>query len=71
MSRTLSHRGRVAALSRSRASDDPDLIAARRDLAADHLGELIARTLETAPPLTLEQRAKLSQLLLIGSSGAA
>lgn len=69
MSRTLlHHRGRVAALSRSRPADDPDLLAARRDLAAEHLAESIARAVATAPPFTLEQRARLSQLLLSGTA---
>lgn len=61
-------RARVASLSRSRPHDDPDLIAARRDLAAANLGEFIAKTLDTAPPLTDDQRRRLAGLFAGGAS---
>lgn len=57
------HRGRVAALSRSRKSDDPDLLAAQRDLRAALLEEHIQRVVDQAPPLTEEQRTRLAALL--------
>jgi hypothetical protein len=57
------YRGKTAGLTRSRTSDDPELVEARRDLAAERLAEYIARTLETAPPLTPEQRDRLALLL--------
>ena len=58
-----SPRARIGALSRSRATDDPDLAAARLDLRAARLAEHIKRTVDTAPPLTNEQREKLALLL--------
>lgn len=57
------HRARIAALSRSRASDDPELLEARRDLRAERLAAYITRTVDEAPPLTAEQRARLTALL--------
>jgi hypothetical protein len=56
-------RGRVGALSRSRADDDPELVRARRDLCAARLEDYIRRTVEAAPPLTDAQRARLRDLL--------
>lgn len=55
-------RARVAALTRSRESNDPELLAARRDLAAEKLASFIQRTVDAAPPLTDEQRSKLAAL---------
>lgn len=60
---TLHHRGRVAALTRSRTSDDPELIEARRDLRAEGLAEHIERTVAAAPPLSPAQVDRLSALL--------
>jgi hypothetical protein len=56
-------RARLASLSRSREPNDPDLLAARRDLAAERLAEHIKRTVDAAPPLTVEQRERLTLLL--------
>lgn len=56
-------RARVAALSRSRGVDDPELVSARRDLAAERLASYIKSTVDAAPPLSAEQRAKLARLL--------
>ena len=56
-------RARVASLSRSRTPDDPDLIAARRNLRAARLEDYIRRTVDAAPPLTAEQRDRLAVLL--------
>jgi len=61
-------RARVASLSRSRTPDDPDLIAARRNLRAARLEDYIRRTVEAAPPLTAEQRDRLA-ILLRGEAG--
>lgn len=58
-----SYRGQVAALSRSRAADDPELLTARRELKAARLAEHVERTLAAAPPLTAEQRARVARLL--------
>lgn len=57
------HRARVAALSRDRQPDDPDLIDARRDLRAQRLADYIKRVVDTAPPLTPAQRDRLALLL--------
>lgn len=56
-------RARVAALSRSRDANDPDLKAARRDLRAAKLEEHIQKVVDEAPPLTDEQRVRLAGLL--------
>jgi hypothetical protein len=55
-------RGRIAGLSR-RSPDDPELVDARRDLAAERLAEHIRKTVDGAPPLTAEQRDRLALLL--------
>ena len=65
-----SGRGRVAALSRSRQPDDPELLAARRDLAADVISDHIARIVAKAPPLTDEQRDRIATLLRAGGGGS-
>lgn len=49
-------RGRVAALSRSRSATDPDLLAAKSELAAANLEAYVRRIVEDAPPLTPDQR---------------
>jgi hypothetical protein len=56
-------RARKAALTRSRAGDDPDMIAAERDLHAANLADHIRRTVDAWPPLTSEQRDRLATLL--------
>jgi len=56
-------RARVASLTRSRRPDDPDLIAARRDLKASRLADYITNVVDTAPPLTADQRDRLAVLL--------
>lgn len=70
MSTTLINRGRVAALTRSRPASDPDLQEARRDLAASKLADYINRVISQAPPLTNEQRERLSALLAPVGGGA-
>ena len=57
------HRARVAALSRDRLPDDPDLIEARRDLRAERLADQIRKTVDAAPPLSREQLDRLATLL--------
>jgi hypothetical protein len=64
-------RARVAALTRSRTSDDPDLLAARRDLKAQRLEDHIREVVESAPPLSAEQRCRLSLILRGGANDAA
>ncbi len=57
-----SHRGRVGRLSRDRAPDDPELVDARRSLAAARLEDYIAKTVAAAPPLTAAQLARLRNI---------
>lgn len=61
-----SARGRIAALSRSRVPDDPDLQAAHRDLRAERLASHVAEVVGAAPPLTSEQRERIAALLRVG-----
>lgn len=63
-------RARVAALSRSRDADDPDLTDARRDLRAARLEDYIREVVDQAPPLTAAQRARLASLLTGGADVA-
>ena len=56
-------RARVAALRRHRQPDDPEITSASRDLAAEHLAEYVRRTVAAAPPLTNQQRQKITALL--------
>ena len=75
------HRARVAALSRDRAPDDPELLAARRDLAAAReaergeiaarrLAAYIQRTVASAPPFTGAQIDQLSRAFRGPSGGS-
>jgi hypothetical protein len=45
-------RGRIGALSRSREADDPELVEARRTLAALRLAEHAQKIVKDWPPLT-------------------
>lgn len=56
-------RARVAALSRSREHDDPDLEAARRNLRAAVLSEHIQKSLAEKPPFTEDQLRELAAQL--------
>lgn len=62
-----SERARVASLTRSRADDDPELVAARRNLRYERLADQIANVVSQAPPLTDDQRQALATLLVAGS----
>lgn len=64
-------RARVAALSRDRDPDDPDLLNARRNMRAEKLADHIARTVDAWPPLTPEQRDRLAVLLRGGGAVAS
>lgn len=57
-------RARVASLSRSRATDDPDLVEARRNLRVARLEERISRELAASPALTEEDRVRLAAPLV-------
>lgn len=64
-------RARAAALARRRTDTDPELLDARRDLAAAQLEDYIRRTVDEAPPLTPEQRDRLALVLTSGGPDAA
>lgn len=61
-------RGRVAALSRSRKPDDPELVDERRNLAAEVIAQHVAKVVAKAPPLTTEQRDRIATLLRGGAA---
>jgi hypothetical protein len=56
-------RARVASLTRSRTTDDPELVRARQNLKAAKVEEYIARVVAEAPALTPEQRDRIASLL--------
>ena len=63
-----SARGVLGQVSR-RHRDEPELIEdARRSLAEAKIAEYVRKTVDSAPPLTAEQRQRLAALL---TSGAA
>lgn len=61
-------RARIASLTRSRQPDDPELVDARRNLAALRLEECVRKTVADAPPLTAEQRDRIAAILRGGGS---
>ncbi len=56
-------RGRHNALARSRQPGDPALVEAARVLAAENLAAYVTKIVDTAPPLSDEQRARITALL--------
>lgn len=65
MPSALSDRGRIAALSRSRRPDDPELVAARQRLKFARL----ALAINSEPRLTFEQVAELVSMLVEQPAG--
>ena len=61
-------RARVASLTRSRPADDPELVDAYRNLRAERLADYIRKTVDAAPPLSVEQRDRLALLLRGGDA---
>jgi hypothetical protein len=59
----------VAALTRHHGTDDPAVLAATRDLAAERLAEQVRRVVERFPPLTPEQRDRIAALLVTPTTG--
>lgn len=57
------HRGEVAALSRSRPPDDPDLIRAKELMREARMIEHIRQLVDAAPPLGPEARARIASVL--------
>jgi hypothetical protein len=60
-------RNKVAILTRHHP-DSPELVDARRDLAATKLEDYIKRVVDAAPPLTPAMRDKLYMLLRGGDA---
>ena len=56
-------RGRIGGLVALRPHDHQAIEDARRDLAAAKLADYIKRTVDAAPPLTEEQKDRLTALL--------
>ncbi len=63
------YRARVAALTRHRGPDDPEVIDARRVLAEKRIRDFVEDQLRKAPPLTADQLADLAQLFTPGADG--
>ncbi|MFD1210981.1 hypothetical protein ACFQ36_02860 [Arthrobacter sp. GCM10027362] len=70
MSVRTTERARVAALTRSRRPDDPELVAARQKLKAASLEDHVRDVVENWPPLTPEQLDKIAALLRAPKGGA-
>lgn len=66
-----SHHARYASLTRSRRSDDPELLDARRALRTVQLTMHVQRELDAFPPMTEEQKAKVAALLRPSDDGGA
>lgn len=70
-------RARIGRASRAAARNPSDVRArneadeARRDYRAAQLAEYIQRTVDAAPPLTAEQRARLARILAPTVSGVS
>jgi hypothetical protein len=58
----------AGALSRYRSADDPELLAAKRDLATEVLAERVQRVVRELGPLSDEQCQRIAQLLQAGDS---
>jgi hypothetical protein len=64
-------RARLAALTRSRPSDDPELLVAHRKLKAGRLAEHVRKALSTAPTLAAEELAEIREILCPHQEGIA
>jgi hypothetical protein len=66
---TVRHRaGRIAALSRSRKPDDPELVAERQAHAVERLAEHVEKVVAGWPKLTDEQLDRVAALLRAGGA---
>ncbi len=61
-------RAKLAALSRSRKPDDPELLDAKRDLRAARLEDHVQKVLSEAPALSAEQLTQIAALLRAGGN---
>lgn len=59
-------RARIAGLSRDRAAKDPELLDARAQLAVQNIINFVNKTLEKAPPISAEQRQRITALFEAG-----
>ena len=59
-------RARVAGLTRDRSAKDPELLDARAQLAVQNIINFVTRTLEKAPPISAEQRQRITALFEAG-----
>jgi excisionase family DNA binding protein len=57
-------------ISRDRKTDDPKMLAAKRDVRASRAEEYIRQLVAEAPPLTEDQRARIAALLRSGGAAA-
>ena len=64
------HRARIGALSRDRADTDPELLAARRDLAALNLEAAVRKALAEAPRPSDAQLDAIAALLRTGGGAS-
>lgn len=51
----------------ARHHPEADTTQLRRDLAASHIADYVARVVAEAPPLTSEQRERIASLLMGGA----
>jgi hypothetical protein len=61
---TYTARARLSANQRHHGPDSPQAAASRMELREAKLADAIKREAESDPPLSIEQRAKLANLLL-------
>ena len=62
-------RAKLAAISRHHSGDTEAIDAARRDLRAARLEDHVRAAVDAAPPLTAEQRNRLSAILRGSGAG--
>lgn len=66
---TYTARARLSANQRHHGPDSPQAAASRMELREAKLADAIKREAESDPPLSMEQRAKLANLLLRPGGG--
>jgi hypothetical protein len=64
-------RAQLARKSQDHPANHPDLVDLRRELKAQRLEEHIAKVVDSAPPLTPEQRDRIAAILRGGGDHAA
>jgi hypothetical protein len=63
--------GKLASSTRHHGSESPQAQQYKRDLAAIQIEDFVRKTVDAAPPLTAEQRARIAALLTPGPGGDA